>query len=79
MHERAENRKRPSRMSYLCKCKQEARHPPTPNIIHIIKHNVNTMFKFLKEKRHVISKVLKWIGGIITLTVSTFFIQSCIS
>ena len=66
-------------MSFLCKCKQEARHPPTSNIIHIIKHNVKTMFKFLKEKRQLISKVLKWIGGIITLTVSTFFIQSCIS
>ena len=37
------------------------------------------MFKFLKDKRRTIGKVLKWIGGIITLTVSTFFIQSCIS
>jgi hypothetical protein len=33
----------------------------------------------LKEKRRVIGKVLKWIGGIITLTVSTFFIQSCLN
>jgi hypothetical protein len=37
------------------------------------------MLKFLKEKRRVIGKVLKWIGGIITLTVSTFFIQSCLN
>ena len=36
------------------------------------------MLKFLKEKRRMIDKVLKYVGGIITLTVSTFFIQSCV-
>ena len=36
------------------------------------------MLKFLKEKRRVIGKVLKYVATIITLTVSTFFIQSCV-
>ena len=36
------------------------------------------MLNFLKEKRRFIGKVLKYVATIITLTVSTFFIQSCI-
>ena len=35
------------------------------------------MLKFLKDKSRLIGKVLKYIATIITLTVSTFFIQSC--
>ena len=36
------------------------------------------MFKFIKDKSRIIGKVLKYAATIITLTVSTFFIQSCV-
>ena len=35
------------------------------------------MFNIIKNKRQIIGKVLKYIATIITLTVSTFFVQSC--
>ena len=35
------------------------------------------MFKAIKMKGRLIGKVLKYIATIITLTVSTFFVQSC--
>jgi hypothetical protein len=35
------------------------------------------MFKFFKEKRQVISKILKFTGSLITLVITTFFVQSC--
>ena len=37
-----------------------------------------SMFKFIKDKSKTIGKVLKYIATIITLTVSTFFLQSCV-
>jgi hypothetical protein len=33
--------------------------------------------KFFKGKGRIIGKVLKYVATIITLTVSTFFVQSC--
>ena len=36
------------------------------------------MFKIIKDKSRIIGKVLKYIATIITLTVSTFFVQSCV-
>jgi hypothetical protein len=38
----------------------------------------NTMFKFITSKSKLIGKVLKYVATIITLTVSTFFVQSCV-
>lgn len=35
------------------------------------------MLKFLNSKRRIIGKLLKYVATIITLTVSTFFVQSC--
>ena len=35
------------------------------------------MFKLFKEKRQAIGKVLKFIGSLITLVITTFFVQSC--
>ena len=35
------------------------------------------MFKKLKEKRAIIGKVLKFVGSIITLVITTFFVSSC--
>ena len=35
------------------------------------------MFKLFKEKRQTIGKVLKFIGSLITLVITTFFVQSC--
>jgi hypothetical protein len=35
------------------------------------------IFEFFKKKRRIIGKVLKYVATLITLTVSTFFIQSC--
>jgi len=35
------------------------------------------MFKIFKEKSRIVGKVLKYIATVITLTVSTFFVQSC--
>ena len=35
------------------------------------------MFKLFKEKRQTIGKILKFIGSIITLVITTFFVQSC--
>lgn len=37
------------------------------------------MFKAIKDKSRIIGKVLKYIATIITLTVSTFFVQSCVA
>ncbi len=37
------------------------------------------MFEKIKAKSGIIGKVLKYIATIITLTVSTFFVQSCVS
>ena len=37
------------------------------------------MLKFIKSKSRIIGKVLKYVATIITLTVSTFFVQSCVS
>ena len=36
------------------------------------------MFKAIKNKSRIIGKILKYIATIITLTVSTFFVQSCV-
>jgi len=36
------------------------------------------MWKDFKEKRAVIGKVLKFIGSLITLIITTFFVQSCV-
>ena len=36
------------------------------------------MLKFIKTKSGIIGKVLKYIATIITLTVTTFFVQSCV-
>ena len=36
------------------------------------------MWKKIKEKRAVIGKVLKFIGSLITLIITTFFVQSCV-
>ena len=36
------------------------------------------MISFFKSKSRMIGKVLKYIATIITLTVSTFFVQSCV-
>ncbi len=36
------------------------------------------MLKKLKEKRAIIGKVLKFIGSLITLIITTFFVQSCV-
>lgn len=35
------------------------------------------IFELLKKRRRIIGKVLKYVATLITLTVSTFFIQSC--
>ena len=35
------------------------------------------MFKLFKEKRQTIGKILKFIGSLITLVITTFFVQSC--
>jgi len=35
------------------------------------------MFKAIKKKSRMIGKVLKYVATIITITVSTFFVQSC--
>ena len=36
------------------------------------------MLKKLKEKRAVIGKILKFVGSLITLIITTFFVQSCV-
>ena len=36
------------------------------------------MWKDFKEKRAVIGKVLKFAGSLITLIITTFFVQSCV-
>jgi hypothetical protein len=36
------------------------------------------MFKKLKEKRQAIGKILKFVGSLITLVITTFFVQSCL-
>ncbi len=36
------------------------------------------MLKKLKEKRAVIGKILKFVGSLITLVITTFFVQSCV-
>lgn len=36
------------------------------------------MFKFFKEKRQTIGKILKFAGSLITLVITTFFVQSCL-
>ena len=36
------------------------------------------MLKFIKTKSGIIGKVLKYVATIITLTVTTFFVQSCV-
>ena len=36
------------------------------------------MFKAIKNKSRIIGKILKYIATIIPLTVSTFFVQSCV-
>ena len=36
------------------------------------------MFKVLKEKRQKIGKILKFAGSLITLVITTFFVQSCL-
>ena len=35
------------------------------------------MMQFVRNKSRLIGKVLKYVATIITLTVSTFFVQSC--
>jgi hypothetical protein len=35
------------------------------------------MLNFLKSKRQAIGKVLKFIGSLITLVITTFFVASC--
>jgi hypothetical protein len=35
------------------------------------------MLKFLKGKRQTVGKILKFTGSLITLIITTFFIQSC--
>jgi hypothetical protein len=35
------------------------------------------MFKSLKTKRQTIGKILKFAGSLITLVITTFFVQSC--
>ena len=35
------------------------------------------MLKLLKGKRQTIGKILKFAGSLITLIITTFFIQSC--
>ena len=35
------------------------------------------MLKFIKNKREQIGKILKFIGSLITLIITTFFVQSC--
>ena len=35
------------------------------------------MFKLFREKRQTIGKILKFIGSLITLVITTFFVQSC--
>ena len=37
------------------------------------------MFKFFKEKRQIIGKILKFVGSLITLIITTFFVQSCLN
>ena len=36
------------------------------------------MLKFIKSKRQTIGKILKFVGSLITLVITTFFVQSCI-
>ena len=36
------------------------------------------MLKFIKEKRAQIGKILKFIVSLITLIITTFFVQSCV-
>ena len=35
------------------------------------------MLKFLKSKHQTIGKILKFTGSLITLVITTFFVQSC--
>jgi hypothetical protein len=35
------------------------------------------MFKAMKTKRQTIGKILKFAGSLITLVITTFFVQSC--
>ena len=35
------------------------------------------LFKTIRTKGRIIGKVLKYVATVITLTVSTFFVQSC--
>ena len=35
------------------------------------------MLNKLKEKRAVIGKILRFIGSLITLVITTFFVSSC--
>ena len=36
------------------------------------------MLKFMKDKRVQIGKILKFIVSLITLIITTFFVQSCV-
>ncbi len=36
------------------------------------------MLKFIKNKRQTIGKILKFTGSLITLVITTFFVQSCL-
>jgi hypothetical protein len=35
------------------------------------------MLKLFKGKRQTVGKILKFIGSLITLIITTFFVQSC--
>ena len=35
------------------------------------------MMKYLKGKRQTVGKILKFVGSLITLIITTFFVQSC--
>ena len=37
------------------------------------------MFQFIKSKRQIIGKILKFLGSLITLIITTFFVQSCLN
>ena len=36
------------------------------------------MLKFIRNKRQTIGKILKFIVSLITLIITTFFVQSCV-
>ena len=37
------------------------------------------MLKFIKDKREQIGRILKFIVSLITLIITTFFVQSCLT